>query len=135
MKTLIKSLLVAFTLTAVTFSASVAETSNPARKPKNAAAFQSSLFTTIDGKVQIAVQKETGGTVEIRLTNHAGQAFFVQQVGKRQEAARFRLDVSSLPDGVYQVAISNGVDTATQELTLATQQSKPVAPVRLVAVN
>ncbi|GAB3909250.1 hypothetical protein GCM10028803_46510 [Larkinella knui] len=120
MKTLINSLLVAFTLTAITFSASLAESDKLIGKPKNAAAFQSSMYTTNAGKVQIAVNKQTGGKVEVRLTNSAGKEVFVQSIGKRQEAARLRLDVSALPDGVYQVAISNGIETTTQELTLAT---------------
>ncbi|GAB3914878.1 hypothetical protein GCM10028803_60940 [Larkinella knui] len=134
MKTLIKSLLVAFTLTAVTFSTSWAESNKPIGKPKNAVAFQSSMYTTNAGKVQIAVNKQTGGKVEVRLTNSAGKEVFVQSIGKRQEAARLRLDVSALPDGVYQVAISNGVETTTQELTLATTPVTHAAP-RLVAFN
>ncbi|KAA9347221.1 T9SS type A sorting domain-containing protein [Larkinella humicola] len=133
MKTLIKSLLVAFTLTTVSFSAAVADPNQPARQPKKATAFQSSLYTNVEGKLQIAVKKETGGNVVVRLTNPAGKEFFVQQFGKRQQAARLSLDVSALPDGVYQVAISNGVETTTQELTLATQQTAAVS--RFVAVN
>ena len=129
MKTLIKSLLIAFTLTAVTFSASLADPN----QPKKATAFQSSMYTNVEGKLQIAVKKETGGSVEVRLTNSAGKAFFVQQLGKRQEAARLSLDVSALPDGVYQVEISNGVETTTRELTLATQQPATVS--RFVAVK
>ncbi|WP_133299908.1 hypothetical protein [Larkinella punicea] len=73
MKTLIKSLLVAFTLTAVTFSASIAESHKPIGKPKNAAAFKSSMYTNNEGKVQIAIKKQTGGTVEVRLTNARGR--------------------------------------------------------------
>ena len=134
MKTLFKSLLVAFTLTALTVSASLAETNKPVGKPKNLAAFQSSLYTTTEGKVQIALKKETNGTVVIRLTNSAGKEFFVQQIGKRREAARLRLDVSSLPDGIYVVAISNGVETTTQTLTLATTPQTQVAP-RIVAIQ
>ena len=134
MKTLIKSLLVAFTLTAVTFSASVADTNKPAGKPKPAVAFKSSMYKTTAGKIQIALQKETGGTVFVRLTNSAGKEFFVKEFGKRQEAARVRLDVSALPDGVYQVALTNGVETTTRELTLATTPVTQVAP-RLVAIN
>jgi tRNA(Ile2) C34 agmatinyltransferase TiaS len=130
MQSLIKSLLVAFTVTAVTVSAAVADPN----QPKKATAFQSSLYTNMAGKLQIAVKKETGGHVVIRLTNTAGKEFFVQQVGKRQEAARLSLDVSALPDGVYQVAISNGVETTTQELTLATTPAAQVAP-RSIALN
>ncbi|GAB3911977.1 hypothetical protein GCM10028803_54490 [Larkinella knui] len=133
MKTLFKSLLVAFTLTVVTFSTSWAESNKPIGKPKNAAAFQSSLYTTAEGKLQIALDKQTGGSVVVRLKNSAGTDLFIQQIGKRQQVARMRLDVSALPDGVYQVVISNGVETTTQELTLATQQ--PSATARLVAFN
>ncbi|GAB3896860.1 hypothetical protein GCM10028803_14700 [Larkinella knui] len=133
MKTLIKSLLVAFALTAVTCAVSQAETNQPNGQPKKIAAFQSSLYTTTEGKIQIALHKETSGKVLVRLTNRAGTEFFAEQIGKRRQAARLRLDVSALPDGVYQVSISNGVQTTTQELTLATRQTK-AAP-RLVAVN
>ncbi|RAJ89874.1 hypothetical protein LX87_05643 [Larkinella arboricola] len=53
--------------------------------------------------------------------------------GKRRNVVRLRMGVSNLPDGVYQVAISNGVETTTKAVTLSTKQ--PVAPPRLVAVQ
>ncbi|WP_138989590.1 T9SS type A sorting domain-containing protein [Larkinella sp. C7] len=133
MKTLVKSLLVAATLTLTTFAVSQAEPGKPVAKPKNTAAFQSSMYTNLAGKLQIAVKKETAGTVVVRLVDKAGKEVFVQQVAKRRPAARLSLDVSALPDGVYQVEISNGVETTTQALTLATQQ--PVAAPRFVAIN
>ncbi|RCR65839.1 hypothetical protein [Larkinella punicea] len=134
MKTLIKSLLVAFTLTLITVSASLAETHKPIGRPKNVASFKSSIYTTREGKVQIALNKETGGSVMVRLTNKAGAEFFVQQFGKRHQASRLRLDVSALPDGIYTVSITNGLETTTYGLTLGTQQQAgPVS--RLVAFN
>ncbi|GAB3315756.1 hypothetical protein GCM10027299_05130 [Larkinella ripae] len=133
MKTAIKSLLVAFAFTMTSFSVAQADVYKPLSRTKKAAAFQSSLYTTQEGKLQIAVNKEMGNTVQIRLVNAAGKEFFVQQIGKHQQAARLRLDVSNLPDGNYQVVISNGVETTTQQLTLATQP--PVAAPRFVAVN
>jgi hypothetical protein len=134
MKTLIKSLIVAFTLTLITFSASLAETHKPIGRPKNVASFKSSIYTTNEGKVQIALNKESGGSVMVRLTNKAGAEFFVQQFGKRQQASRLRLDVSALPDGIYQIAISNGVETTTYGLTLGTSHLK-TTPTRLIAFN
>lgn len=131
MKTLVKSLLVAFTLTLVTFSVSFG-TNQPAPAGK-AAAYQTSLYTDAQGKLRIAVDKQTGGVVEVRLINSAGKEFFVQEVGKRQKMARLSLDISSLPDGAYQVAVTNGVDTKINNLTVATQQ--PSFTRRLVAVN
>jgi hypothetical protein len=72
-------------------------------------------------------------TVVVRLTNSAGTEVFAQQIGKRQQAARLRLDVSALTDGIYNVVITNGVDTTTQEVKLSTQHS--VAVPRVVAFN
>ncbi|MFD1139895.1 T9SS type A sorting domain-containing protein [Larkinella insperata] len=129
MKAIVNTLLVALTLTVTSFSTTQADT----RKPKQAAAFQSGMHTTAEGKVQIAVQKETTGAVTVRLINAEGREVFVQPIGKRQQAVRLRLDVSSLPDGIYQIAISNGLTTTTQELTLATK--RPTAAPRLIAVR
>ena len=131
MKTLIKSLLVAFSLTIVSFSVSFA-TNGPTPVGK-AAAYQSSLYTDAQGKLRIAVDKQTGGVVEVRLVNSEGKVFFVQEVGKRQKIARLSLDISSLPDGAYEVAITNGVDAKVNHLTLATQQ--PSFASRLIAVK
>ncbi|GAB3314538.1 hypothetical protein GCM10027299_02760 [Larkinella ripae] len=129
MKTIFNTLLVALTLTAASFNAAVASP----KEPKKAAAFQSGIFTTIDGKLQIAVQKETTSTVMVQLLDQKGNAVYYQKIGKRQDAIRYKFDVSNLPDGVYQVSISNGVETTTKEVTLATQPAV-VAP-RLVAVQ
>lgn len=131
MKTLLKSLLVAFSMTIVSSSASFA-TSRPTPVEK-VAAYQSSLYTDAKGQLRIAVDKQTGGVVNVRLVNAKGKEFFVQEIGKRQKKARLSLDISSLPDGAYEVAISNGVDTKVNHLTLATQQ--PSFANRLVAVH
>ncbi|MFD2569606.1 T9SS type A sorting domain-containing protein [Spirosoma soli] len=133
MKTLIKPLLVAFAFVLINFNAAQAETDNPGNQPKSAVAYQSSIYTTVEGKVRISLDKQTGGMVEIRLTNAAGKVLYTQQVDKHQTAARVRLDVSNLPDGAYQLAITNGVDTTRHSLTLATQQ--PSEQSRLVALN
>ncbi|RAJ93160.1 putative secreted protein (Por secretion system target) [Larkinella arboricola] len=129
MKALFNTLLIALTLTAASFNTVQADPN----KPKKAAAFQTGIHTTAEGKLQVAVQKETSSAVVVRLLNANGQEVFAQQIGKRQEAVRLRMDVSNLPDGVYQVAISNGVETTTKEVTLTTKQIE-AAP-RLVAVN
>lgn len=133
MKTIVNSLLVAFALTLTTFSVSNADNNKPAGQPKKVAAFQSSLYTNLSGKVQIAVQKETGGKVMVRLTDAAGKEVFAKEFSKRQKAARLSLDVSNLPDGNYQVEITNGVDRTTQELMLSTQ--KPNVATRFVAIH
>ncbi|AKD55088.1 T9SS type A sorting domain-containing protein [Spirosoma radiotolerans] len=135
MKALIKPLLVAFSLTLVSLSSSFANAAvSPSKADSTvAAAYKSGMYTTTEGKLNIAIEKQTSGTVEIRMTNSAGKELFAQRVGKRQKIARLRLDVSALPDGVYQVSISNGVDTTVNNITLATQQ--PSLAARQIALN
>ncbi|MFD2572328.1 T9SS type A sorting domain-containing protein [Spirosoma soli] len=133
MKTLIKPLLIAFAFVLINFSAAQAETTKPIGRPSSAVAYQSGIYTTVEGKVQIGLAKQAGGMVEIRLTNAAGKVLFTQQVGKNQTAARIRLDVSALPDGAYQLEITNGVDSTRHAITLATPQ--PSEQSRLVALD
>ena len=132
MKTLIKPLLVAFALSFVTVSASLAD-ANPIGRRATVATYKASVYPTIQGKLQIALNKETGGMVYVQLKDAAGQVLFSQQVGKNETASRLRLNLSDLPDGAYQVEISNGVDTTIHNVKLATQ--KPDAPARLIAIN
>ncbi|RCR66727.1 T9SS type A sorting domain-containing protein [Larkinella punicea] len=132
MKTLSKSLLVAFLLTLTSVSFAKADVYMSFVHPKKPVTFQSSLFTTTEGKLRIALNKQTGGAVQVRIVNRAGAEVFSKQIGKNRQNARLQLDVRNLPDGVYQVSITNGVDTTTQELTLATTPPVTATP-RLIA--
>ncbi len=139
MKTLIQPLFLTLALTVATAAASLANNTASAHRPDRptrpavAAAYKTGIYSTAEGKLSIALDKETGGVVVIRLTNSAGKEMFTERVGKAEKSARLRLDVSGLPDGAYQVVITNGVETTTHGLTLATRQ--PSVSSRLVAIN
>ena len=135
MKTLIKSLALAFSLAVVTSAASFANTTeaNPIGRPSSAASYKSAIYTTVSGKLNIALDKETGGAVDIKLKNVEGAVVYTQHIGKNESKYRTRLNLSELPDGVYQVEITNGVDVTTHSVTLSTQQ--PNTPARVVALN
>ncbi|RYC68342.1 T9SS type A sorting domain-containing protein [Spirosoma sordidisoli] len=133
MKTLITAFVVALSLTVANVApASANPITRPAR-PANVASYQSGVYTTAEGKVQIGLDKQPGGKVSIRLVNSQGQEVYQEQVGKRQQQVRLRLDVSSLPDGSYSLLISNGVETTTHALTIATAQ--PAETTRRIAMN
>ncbi|GAB3331627.1 hypothetical protein GCM10027299_37450 [Larkinella ripae] len=133
MKTLVNTLFAALALTVFSVTTSLAEPHKPIGRPQRAAAFQSGMYTTVEGKLQIAINKEIGGAVVVSLKNRAGAELFVQEIGKRQAAARLRLDVSNLPDGIYQVIVSNGVEETTQTVTLGSPQPSVVN--RVVALQ
>ena len=133
MKTLINSLVVAFVLTTATVSASFADDNNPGGRPATVASYKTGMYTTAESKLQIALDKQATGAVDIQFVNAADKVLFTQRVAKKETVARLRLTLSDLPDGLYRVRISNGVEETTYSITLATQQ--PSAPSRLVAIN
>ncbi|WP_460672972.1 hypothetical protein [Larkinella ripae] len=135
MKTIAQTLLVAFLLTFGSFTGSYA-TAPAADEPKptgKVLSYKSSLYTDAEGKLRVAVDKLVGGTVEVRLMNSAGKEYFIQRIGRLQKVARIKLDVSELPDGAYQVIVTDGIEAKVNNLTLATQQ--PVFTNRLIALN
>ncbi|GAB4051525.1 hypothetical protein [Spirosoma litoris] len=129
MKTLIKPLFVAFALVLSTSYASLAKPTNDPQP----AAFQSGIFTNKAGKLQVALDKQSGQPLQIRLTSADGRMVFSQRVGKKQTAVRLVFDVSDLPDGAYQLTITDGKEINQHTVTLETQ--KPVDVNRLVAIN
>ncbi|RRB01121.1 hypothetical protein [Larkinella rosea] len=134
MKTLVKPLFFAFALSFGSLSATSAATSQPL-PTSSVRSYQSSLYTDAQGKLRVAVDKLVGGVVEVRLVNSRGHEFFVQRVGKRQKTARIMMDISTLPDGAYQVVITDGFHARVNHLTLTTQQPLPSFSGRLIALN
>ena len=132
MKTLVKSLAFALSLAALTSSATFAET-NPGGKTKTVATYKTGIYMTQDSKLSIALDKEKGGTVSISMRSADGRILYSQHLGKNDQTYRTRLNLSQLEDGVYQVEITNGVETTTQRVTISTKQ--PDAPDRLISVR
>jgi hypothetical protein len=132
MKTLIKPLLIAFFVTLLSFYSSWAA-SKPIGRPASVAAYKTGIYSNREGKLVVAVNKETSGAVTIQLTNNSGKVLFSQLIGKHQQSARIRLDLSELSDGNYQLNVTNGVETTTHQLTIATSQ--PLVPNRQIALN
>ncbi|QJD80259.1 T9SS type A sorting domain-containing protein [Spirosoma rhododendri] len=131
MKTLVTSLLVAFTL--VSSAVSFCEAKPIVRPVKQAAAYEVSMYTATNGNLRLALDKQKGGRVTVSMKNDKGNTLFTQYVGKRETQSRFMFDISALPDGVYTVEISNGAETKTQELTINTPKEQ--LPARQIALN
>ena len=132
MKTLIKSLALALSLAAITSSVTFAET-NPGGKIKTVATYKSGIYMTQAGKLSIALDKEKGGTVSISMKSADGRVLYSQHLGKNDQIYRTRLNLNQLEDGVYQIEITNGVETTTQNVTISTQE--PATPNRLISVR
>ncbi len=135
MKTLIKSLALALTLGVVTSATSFAATSegNPTGRTSTAASYKTGIYSTVAGKLNIALDKKTGGSVDIRLKDVDGKVLYTQHLGKNEHGCRVSLNLNDLEDGVYNLEITNGVNTTTQNVTIATKH--PTTPIRIIAIQ
>jgi uncharacterized membrane protein YkoI len=60
------------------------------------AAYKTGIYTTIEGKLNIALDKETGGAVDIRLKKADGKVLYSEHLGKNEKTAyRVRLNDES----------------------------------------
>lgn len=131
MKTAAKYILIAF---AFVVSLTNFSQANPIVRPaKPAATYATSLYTAVDGRLVLSLQKEAGQAVSVRLYQTNGATLFSQQVTKRQTKTQVRFDVSQLPDGAYTVEVANGAKVITHQVQLNTP---PVnTPSRQIAFN
>ncbi|GAB3746895.1 hypothetical protein [Spirosoma pomorum] len=129
MKSFAKFFFFALTLGVATSFASFAGDKNP-EQPTEKTPFKSGIYTSVDGKLHVALDKQAGSTVTIQLKNNMGVTLYTQRLGKKAENCRLVLNVDSLQDGIYQLDITNGTDTISKSVTLTTNQ--PQAPKRQV---
>ncbi|MFD2932985.1 hypothetical protein [Spirosoma flavum] len=135
MKTLIKSLALAFSLGIVTSAASFANVTevNPIGRTSAVASYKTGIYSTVTGKLNIALDKTTDGRVDIQMKGTDGKVLYTKHLGKNEHGCRVSLNLNDLEDGVYTLEITNGIETTTQNVTVATKQ--PTTPSRIIAIN
>ena len=129
MKTLITTLALALSLATVT----VAQT-NGIDRPTNVARYETGIYTTAAGKLQVSVDKQAGGTVAVSLKDANGSVLFTRRIAKNDTQYRNRFDLSQLPDGTYQLELTNGVDVTRQTVVIVTKLERSVQT-QLLASN
>lgn len=132
MKSLIKPFLFALSLSIVAFTTSFSE-ANPIGRPTSAATYKTGIYTTAAGKLNIALDKQTGGSVDIQLKSSDGTVLYTKHLSKNERIYRTRLNLNDLEDGVYYVEITNGVETTRQSIKLST--SHPTTPERTIVMD
>ncbi|MBO0935420.1 hypothetical protein J2I47_02555 [Fibrella sp. HMF5335] len=131
MKTLIKLLLalsLGLSLTMASLAAPVGII-----HPKTAVAYKTGVYVNASGKLNVALNKETGGNVSVVLKNTKGDILFAHTTGKNEQAYRVRLSLDQLPDGTYTIEFSNGFETTQQTVTLST--SAPAVVQRVIMTD
>jgi hypothetical protein len=132
MKTIIRSLALALSLSLTIATASMAE-DTPRGRATTAAVYKTGIYSTASGQLNIAIDKEAGGFVNIHLKSPNGILLYTQSVGKNELKYRVRLNLSELEDGVYKLVTTNGAETNVRELVISTPQ--PTTANRVVAVK
>ncbi|MFC5411980.1 T9SS type A sorting domain-containing protein [Larkinella bovis] len=101
------------------------------------APFQSSVVAFPSTmKLDVVVQKPVGSNVTIRLIDHLGSIQATQKLTRHENALRTRFDISDLADGIYQVVVTDGTTTQTQEIHIQTTAPTPIpAPYRTISVS
>ncbi|MDB5242414.1 MAG: hypothetical protein JWP57_3039 [Spirosoma sp.] len=117
MKTLAKSLFLALSLSLVAISISSAKPGRPA-----VSTFKTGIYTSVSGKLHIALDKQSGGPVDIRLKSSTGDLLYNRHLGKNETTLRTRLNLDNLTDGDYVLEITNGIEKTSQTITIKTEQ-------------
>ncbi|GAB3341055.1 hypothetical protein GCM10027299_54990 [Larkinella ripae] len=118
MKTALASFFFALAISASSVSLA-ANTGDKAPFQSSVVAFPSTM------KVDVVVENPNNANVTIRLVDHLGVVQASQKLNKHEKALRTRFDISELADGVYQVVVTDGASTQTQEINVKTQVPAP----------
>ena len=122
MKTLAQSLLILLTISTV----SMANPGGTARKGHStapAATYQMAAYPSADATTLfVTIDKQAGGRLNIQLKDKSGTLFFEEVLNRREAKVRLKLNIADLKDGVYQLTVSNGVDTTVRDITIATNE-------------
>ncbi|GAB3032644.1 T9SS type A sorting domain-containing protein [Spirosoma pulveris] len=117
MKTLATSLLIAASLTisATGFAQDTHSVTTPQKTPMT-------IQPTQSGKIDVVIGK-TDGHLSIDVVDQQGRTLSHKAVYKQDSNSRIRFDLSELPDGVYQLIVTEGTSRQTNAIVLNTQTS------------
>lgn len=85
---------------------------------------------TTNGKVDVVVG-ETDGHLSIQVVDQQGHTLSKRAVYKQESNTRIRFDLSGLPDGVYQLVITEGTSRQTNAIVLNTQSSDTYRTIKI----
>jgi hypothetical protein len=116
MKTTFKTLICALALgTTVAFA-------GPGSDAKKATSFQTGIYKSLDGNLNVNIAKKATAIASLAILNANGDVLAWEGVGKKQTKARFRFDLSALPDGVYTLSVLSKGERETKQFTISSEK-------------
>lgn len=86
-------------------------------------------------KLNVMVDNTRNKRLNLRLINPQNEIVYQEIVGKKRTKYRRYLDLGTLPDGVYQLQISDGQDTVVREISLNTHTPEPILPEKQISIR
>lgn len=142
MKTLARTFLFSLTFAAAlstgspTEAKSTAQTTEPSLPRTGSAAvatYQTGIYVDVSNRLHVALDKQKGGYVALRLKDANGNVLYDQYLGKKAQQYRTKLNLTNLSDGTYELEITNGAETKRQTVTITTKHT--VVAARLVQTS
>lgn len=134
MKKTIKNFAIALVAGIFTFSTVLATEPIDTKLEANKS-FDVGMYRIVNSmKVNVAVEKLKGKTVEITLKNDKNEIIYTEFIGKKLVKFSKKFDLAGLADGKYRFVITNGKETITKEVNVETRQPMP-ADYRTVEVK
>ncbi len=97
--------------------------------------FDVSMYRIVNSmKVNVMIEKLEGKSVQIYLKNEKNEIIYTEFVGKKTSKFAQKFDLEGLTDGKYRFEITNGKETITKEVDVATH-TPSVADYRTVEVK
>lgn len=123
MKKLFASIL--FALTLISTSVSFAKSAAPIAAVNEPLYFGSNVYVEPDAlKLNVAIDKEIGTHVQIKIIDPNGMAILYHQVDPHVSSTHTRLDLSALANGLYELVISDDESEIVKEFTIKTAPSE-----------
>lgn len=84
------------------------------------------MYFSKDGRLNINIENNSTRATKVLIKNVSNQIVFQKNTGWHSCISALKLDVNQLPDGEYQVEVSNGEDKVTQKVQLETPKQERV---------
>lgn len=119
---------IALVLFATTLSfAALANTENP--NPEKAKTFEVGMYYNYNtGTIKTFFEKQKGDYLQVTFLDNEGNELSESFLTKKQESGRINFDINTLPNGTYNIKVSNGKEETMHPVNIS--QPSPVKVVK-----
>ncbi|GAB3945420.1 hypothetical protein GCM10028805_14460 [Spirosoma harenae] len=102
--------------------------------PTKLAYYQIGTYIDKAEKLHVNVNKQLGGDVSVHLIDPNGNQCYHYVMGSEETMIRLKMDLSELPDGNYQLRVSNGLELEVRDVKISTRTPAVVSTRQLTVL-